>query len=120
MFYQGALSSSHEEKKEHAHNSYRDTFTRRSPDPDALAQVMGYLRDSNRQLSQSAKERIHNKTNFKTHIPEDEEDWLLPVLESLKMYTAPGADGIPNEFYFLLRNCEPLLHTLRVVALGVQ
>ena len=28
-------------------------------------------------------------------------DWLYQTTDGLKMYRAPGADGIPNEFYYL-------------------
>ena len=29
-----------------------------------------------------------------------EPEWVLKTIESLKMYKAPGPDGIPNDFYY--------------------
>ena len=38
-------------------------------------------------------------------------DWLYQTIDGLKMYKAPGADGISNEVYYLL-NDNPDLHFL--------
>lgn len=32
----------------------------------------------------------------------NEDDWQVPTIETLEMYKAPGPNGIPNEFDYVL------------------
>ena len=56
--------------------------------------------DANKQLSAEMKGKICNFTNLELHdIGEGDDlskDWLFQTIESLKMYKAPGPDGLPN------------------------
>ena len=42
-------------------------------------------------------------------------DWLYQTIDGLKMHTAPGADGIPNEFYYLLNDSSDLHYLMNRV-----
>ena len=40
-------------------------------------------------------------------------DWLVEIIDKSKVYKSPGVDGIPNEFYYLLRHNEHLIGLLK-------
>ena len=43
----------------------------------------------------------------------DQHDWLEKLICNVKIYKSPGPDGIPNEFYYLLRKNEHLISLLK-------
>ena len=45
-------------------------------------------------------------------------DWIIKTIETLKMYKAPGPDGIPNDFYYIMRKNNNLTYILKEVFKG--
>ena len=108
---EGNLTNSLEEKKQVASNAYAETFSKRLPDPSALQKVMDALDQSGNKLDKKNIDEINKFTDFENLEPE----WVLKTIESLKMYKAPGPDGIPNDFYYIFRNNSNLIFMLHEV-----
>ena len=104
----GSLTVTVKEKKCAVSREYQQTFTKRVPDPHALQKVIIALQNQQKKLSSKRKKEIEDFTNINELDPDPSEghgakDWLLSAIESIKMYKAPGPDGIPNDFYFIFR-----------------
>ena len=115
------LPRTHDENKEAVSDSYRQTFTRRVPDANAMDEVRSAVNSVNRKLGQISKAQIEEATNLdmQNHCTSDaehiEEHWIYKTICNLAMYKAPGADGIPNEFYYIFRRNPYLLDLLHDV-----
>ena len=99
----GVRSKSHAEKKRLVREDFVETFRCKEPDQEALKKVLQAVSDSGRVLTDEKAEEIESQV-----LKLD----LTAVVEGLKMYKAPGADGIPNEFYYLLRENADLSYLL--------
>ena len=115
----GNLTSDSKSKKKVASDSYAETFSKRIPDPIALQEVVDSLIQANKKLSSEEKNTIESFTNLESlDLGEEEDiskDWLFQTIESLKMYKAPGPDGLPNDFYYIFRDNCNMLNLLRQV-----
>ena len=115
----GNLTSDSKSKKKVASDSYAETFSKRIPDPIALQEVVDSLIQANKRLSSEEKNTIESFTNLESlDLGEEEDiskDWLFQTIESLKMYKAPGPDGLPNDFYYIFRDNCNMLNLLRQV-----
>jgi len=112
--YAGTRSTNHQEKCELIREAFTDTFSRRSPDPRALADTIHALKASGRGLSQEQQAEIARRLDFDRIAATEKEGtpcWLQKLILTLKLYKSPSPDGIPNEFYYLLKS-EPSLLTL--------
>ena len=115
------ISRDHEQKKLLIGASFAQTFTKRTPEREALNSVKNAIlrtqRPGLRQFKQPNQERIRFLLDIKSRNKDEHanpsEDWLIKTIESIKMYKAPGADGIPNEFYYILRNNSDLIEILK-------
>ena len=86
-----------------ARDSFKETFKCRDPDPEDMQKVLEAIKKSDRVLSEEQAEQIHD--NIMELDPS-------AAVEALKMYKAPGPDGIPNEFYYQLKGNEDLGYLL--------
>ena len=108
------LTATPPEKKQQVSDAYAKTFTKRTPDQAALNKVFSA------KLPQHSKVAIDKFLDLESLDPPEEpdsnhKDWLVKAVESLKMYKAPGPDGIPNDFYYIMRENENLMWMLREV-----
>ena len=53
------------------------------------------------------------------HLPHTTMDWLFVVIKNLPMFKAPGPDGIPNEFYYIMRHNIKLLRIIKEALIAV-
>ena len=117
------VSENHTQKKILIAASFAETFSKRIPSEESLRTVISAIETSHslgaRMFSQSSHDELSTLMDIKTinqAVAEDpSEDWLTKVISTLKMYKAAGADGIPNEFYYLLRFNKDLLYILKRV-----
>ena len=98
----GELANSPLQNKRIVSDSYAKTFEKRLPCPVALEKVKDAIKASGRRLSGQNKVSIVDSVSAITC--SSDREWLTDTIEKLKMYKAPGADGIPNEIYFIFRN----------------
>ena len=98
---------------------YTGTFRKKIPAPEALKQVIDALKQTNKCLSERKKVNIAKFTDLESLDPgegdKESDDWLFQTIESLKMYKAPGPDGIPNDFYYIFRHNNDMKDLLRQV-----
>jgi exonuclease III len=119
--YKTFTSNSHFSKKLLIGMSFAETFGKRTPDQQDLTKVLDAIRHTQtpgkRMLTPESIERLNAALDLKTRNkeePEDpEDDWLIQTIMSLKMYKAAGPDGIPNEFYYLLRENTGMIGILK-------
>ena len=122
----GRIAETHQENKELISEAYRQTFLKRRPHVPSLNKVKQALEMRGKHLGQEHINRINNFMDLENK-PNIEavggmslnDDWLYPVLDSLPMFKAPGPDGIPNEFYYLMRNNLKLLRILKEAIIAV-
>ena len=104
-------------KKELIAESFRKTFTRRTPDSENLAKVIEALKLSDRGLSEDQRNELDDAMDLdlQDSLVEaaGQQDWLEKLICNVKIYKSPGPDGIPNEFYYLLRKNEHLISLLK-------
>ena len=91
----------------------------REPDPTALQQVLDNIEGTDRCLTEAQVAELDAAIKFPEVSGEQREAgekyWLEAVIEGLKMYKAPGSDGIPNEFYYLLKDNACVTGMLKIV-----
>ena len=89
------------------------------PEPEALTKVINALKATNKGLSEKRKIDIAKFTDLEALDPvegdKESDDWLFNTIESLKMYKAPGPDGLPNDFYYIFRHNKNMKTLLRQV-----
>ena len=99
--------------------SFAETFCTREPDPTALQQVLDNIEGTDRCLTEAQAAELDAAMQFPELTDEQreagEKDWLEAAIEGLKMYKAPGSDGIPNEFYYLLKDNACMTGMLKAV-----
>ena len=102
------VACTHEENKAMIAASFAETFCTREPDPVALRQVVDNIEGTDRCLTEAQAAELEAAMELPELTDEQREagvkDWLQVAIEGLKMYKAPGSDGIPNEFYYLLKD----------------
>ena len=100
----------------------------RTPQASALQRVKQALLEADTTLDEDTIVEINKFMNIKALSRLDEpgqdddslkHDWMYQVLTNLKMGKAPGPDGIPNEFYYLLRNNSLFVQILKEVMIGI-
>ena len=116
--YADTASTNHSQKCDLIRESFTETFAKRIPDPTALASVVQAVRDSGRGLSLKQHQLIEQALDFDRLDRKDAENegapcWLEKLISSLKLFKSPGPDGIPNEFYYLLKSNQNLLSLLK-------
>jgi hypothetical protein len=116
--YANITSSNHAQKCELIKESFTETFAKRAPDPTALALIVQAVKSSGRGLSLSQRETIDRALDLDALDRRDAESkgapcWLEKLISSLKLFKSPGPDGIPNEFYYLLKSNQNLLSLLK-------
>ena len=117
------VSRDHEQKKILIGASFSQTFTKRTPDRGALSEVINAIQmtqsPGHRKFKPGNHDKIKHLLDIKSRNKDEhedpDEDWLIKTIESIKMYKAPGADGIPNEFYYILRYNSNLISVLKRV-----
>ena len=113
-------ATSHKQTKILTAMSYAETFQKRTPVSQDLEETIHAIKQTqspgHRQFTEKSKEKINkfldlNERNKEFYEPFewDTKDWLISTITQLKMYTAAGADGIPNEHYYLLRSNEDMI-----------
>ena len=105
---EGEVTSCHSANKRVATAAFKSTFTKRVPDTEALKKVLDAIESTSTKLNQEEIDQISEKLapeNIANFNPawgaEPETDWLVETIKTLKMASAPGPDGLPNEFYYL-------------------
>ena len=118
----GGFTNTPEEKKKVASDAYQQTFSKRIPKPEALNIVMQSLDYTQNCITQADIDKISEFIDIKRldPPPPTKEDpnptcWIRKTIESIKMYKAPGPDGIPNDFYYIFRMNPELMKLLREV-----
>ena len=118
--YKNFTSTSSFTKKLFIGMSFTDTFSKRTPTQSDLTEVLDAVlatqSDGKRKFTEITKQHIDKFMNLHEKnaiIADPEEDWLIQTISGLKMYKAAGADGIPNEFYYLLRQEPTLIRILK-------
>ena len=99
IIHNGLRSDNHTDKKALIRDYFTDTFRTRHPEEAPLEQITHAIKETGRVLTNEQADELHcqlMKLDF------------TKTIEKLNMYKAPGPDGIPNEFYYLLRKNEDL------------
>ena len=118
IIYADRKSTNHNEKCDLIKESFTETFTKRTPDPHALTETVQALKASGRGLTSEQRESLAKRLDFNQVAASEVEGtpcWLQKLISSLKLFKSPGPDGIPNEFYYLLRTNPALLALLKAV-----
>ena len=114
--FNGIKSTCHSEKKDLTAQAFQETFSKRLPDPAALDAVLYAVRESGRGLSAAQSAELSKAMDLQHQDDsgqDGEQDWLEKLICGIEIYKAPGPDGIPNEFYYLLRKNGNLLSLLK-------
>jgi exonuclease III len=118
----GGMTQTPAAKKKVAADAYQHTFSKRLPDPEALDKVLQSLDQTQNSISQDDIDTISTFIDIKNLDPPPPTDddpnptcWIRKTIESIKMYKAPGPDGIPNDFYYIFRMNPNLTKLLREV-----
>ena len=118
--YKNFTSTSSFTKKLFIGMSFTETFNKRTPIQQDLTEVIDAVKatqsEGRRKFTEITKQHIDHFMNLHERnkdTEEPEEDWLIQAISGLKMYKAAGADGIPNEFYYLLRQEPTLIKILK-------
>jgi exonuclease III len=119
--YRHFTSNSHYSKKLLIGMSFAETFSKRTPVQQDLTEVLDAIRHTQtpgrRMLTPESTITLNAALDLKTRNTEQPEkpadDWLIQTIETLKMYKAAGPDGIPNEFYYLLRGNKGMIRILK-------
>ncbi len=118
VVYAGHRSTNHNEKCNLIREAFTDTFAKRIPDPQSLTETVHALRQSGRGLTPDQRNSLARSLDFDQVAASEVEGtpcWLQKLISSLKLFKSPGPDGIPNEFYYLLRSNPALLALLKAV-----
>ena len=118
--YKNLVSTCSFTKKLFIGMSFTETFSKRTPIQRDLTEVIDAIKatqsEGSRKFTERTKQHIDRFMNLherNTDPSDPEEDWLIQTISGLKMYKAAGADGIPNEFYYLLRHEPTLIRILK-------
>ena len=109
----GTITTTVEEKLDEVARSYASTFTKRLPDPQAMGLVVDAIKETDRGMTDSDKWGLQNLLDLKLQDVENPDEhshkcWVYKTILTLKMYKSPGPDGIPNEFYYILKENKQL------------
>jgi hypothetical protein len=119
--YKTHTSVSHFTKKLLIGMSFAKTFSKRLPVQQDLNEVLEAIKNTQAPGKQIfTPEAIGAVDNFmdlnarNTEVQEDPaDDWLIQTITGLHMYKATGPDGLPTEFYYLLRGNMQFINTLK-------
>jgi hypothetical protein len=101
--------------------SFAETFSKRTPVEQDLTEVLEAIRHTQspgkRMFTAGSVSAIDKFMDLKSRNEEIHEDpaddWLIQTIAGLHMYKAAGPDGLPNEFYYLLRDNGYIISMLK-------